>query len=706
MGRSKSQVVGYRYFFGIHMGIGRGPVDELHEVKVGERTAWRGKVSSNETINIDAYNLFGGEEKEGGVQGPLEVMMGGPDQVASPGLAAMLPGPLSGFRRMFTVFYDGLVSMNNPYPKAWAFRFRRILNGWDGPVFEPLYAAIPIGQIDYNTELLGLSLTEPDLAASGLFGSGYTTPGTADNYVDSTFRISNFGISPLETVGVDGNEDLTEYPKATYIERIVEITDYSIGSSVFDPMQPTSAYASLMLVAFTASNPALGLPPAVASYLRFGWYGGVQQWALQTVVGSGLLDSQIVLGTLPPAFTFRARINTVQRVIEHYINGTIIHTIEFPPNAGRVSNINSLLGRGLFSVDGNPYSIGYRTYRLLASDDEKLSGMNPAHIIYECLTNRDWGRGLSRTKLDDASFRQAAITLYSEGFGLCLKWTRKDSIQSFVQLVLDHIGATLYQHRVTGLMTLKLIRSDYDPETLPFFDDESGLLAIDEVTVAGPGKSVNMITVKWHDPITDQDRTVGQKNTAAVISNNGAVNSATKEYIGVPYAELALRLAQRDLRATSTNLRRFSLTLDQRGDIVHPGDVLMIEDPKRGIAKMAVRVGKVRDGTLLDGKIRVEVMQDVFTLPSTSFSADVPVQYVPPNTTPCADQLHAIEAPYFILASRLRPADLAFVSEDGGYMLAMASKGKPINAGVQFAVRDSAPTPDDNPPDESYVCEL
>jgi len=30
-------VVGYRYFFGIHMGLCRGPVDEIVEVTVGDR---------------------------------------------------------------------------------------------------------------------------------------------------------------------------------------------------------------------------------------------------------------------------------------------------------------------------------------------------------------------------------------------------------------------------------------------------------------------------------------------------------------------------------------------------------------------------------------------------------------------------------------------------------------------------------------------
>ena len=40
--------------------------------------------------------------------------------------------------------------------------------------------------------------------------------------------------------------------------------------------------------------------------------------------------------------------------------------------------------------------------------DRTVKAMNPAHIIYECLTNRVWGRGLARTMLDEASFLVAA----------------------------------------------------------------------------------------------------------------------------------------------------------------------------------------------------------------------------------------------------------------------------------------------------------
>lgn len=43
-----------------------------------------------------------------------------------------------------------------------------------------------------------------------------------------------------------------------------------------------------------------------------------------------------------------------------------------------------------------------------AADFPMIRAMNPAHIIYECYTNKDWGRGLDPANIDEASFMLAA----------------------------------------------------------------------------------------------------------------------------------------------------------------------------------------------------------------------------------------------------------------------------------------------------------
>lgn len=717
MGRGKkSQVTGYRYYFGIHMGIGRGPVDQLNEIRVGGKQAWSGLVNANTTINIDAYNLFGGEDKEGGVQGTLDVMLGGPTQVASAGLTGMLGGPLSGFRRMFTVFYDGIVSMNNPYPKPWKFRFSRILSGWDGPVFQPNLAIVAT-TVSEDSEfvtvrpLIVMPLTEP-----GYVNSGAAPATTLTNGIDPLTSFSEFGVelSNFEALTLDSGDFLgiggfSEGYGAYVPYTSLSAAEYSFEISRWELENQSPDIEDIIVLHGGSFGLTGGLSFEVS--LSFGFIGTFHQFYVQVsrTDASGTVVVEEPLNT-PSTLQIRVRLDVRTRVLSVFSGDTLVLSVpytgsnkidEFP------NGLRFLVGRTPGTpLAQNKFRHYVRNVSFSVTETPSFRTMNPAHIIYECLTNREWGRGLNRNKLDDTSFEVAARALFAEGFGLCLRWTRKDSIQNFVQLVLDHIGATLYQSRATGLMTLKLIRGDYVEEALPILNMENGLLEIRDLSVGSSGSSVNAITVTWHDPISDTDRTVSVKNTAAILRNGGAVKASSNSYIGIPDVNLALRVAQRDLRASSTNLRRFTLVVDRSVGIINPGDVLRIEDRTRGIPPMVVRVGKVRNGSLLDGRTTLEVVQDVFGLPATAFAGQVPDITVPVDTRPCTDEQRAFEVPYFLLAQRLSAADLDYVRDDGGYVGAMASKGKAINAGVKMATRDSAPTPDDTPPDDSYICSI
>jgi len=126
----KTYTVGYWYGLGMHMVLCHGPVDEVTEVIVGERTAWTGSVTSNDSFSISRRDLFGGEEREGGVDGTLDVMMGGADQMPNGYLQSQLGTDIPAFRGVLSVIWRGLVSAMNPYIKPWRFRVKRIPKDW------------------------------------------------------------------------------------------------------------------------------------------------------------------------------------------------------------------------------------------------------------------------------------------------------------------------------------------------------------------------------------------------------------------------------------------------------------------------------------------------------------------------------------------------------------------------------------------------
>lgn len=172
-------VIGYKYAFGIHMGLSRGPVDELVEVQVGGKTAWRGSITTNGNTTIDQPDLFGGERGEGGVIGTLTTMFGGPTQTAPSELATVLKTPAPGFRRRMTVFFDGIISMMNPYPKPWKFRIRRALQGWDGDPWYPETAIISLVRPVSDAETTGSTETR-NVTAVESFSPPTPVPGAED----------------------------------------------------------------------------------------------------------------------------------------------------------------------------------------------------------------------------------------------------------------------------------------------------------------------------------------------------------------------------------------------------------------------------------------------------------------------------------------------------------------------------------------------
>ena len=461
----RSQTIGYRYFMSLLSGLCRGPINELVEIEAGDEKAWGVGATDSTPQRINAPNLFGGEKKEGGINGPFQVFMGEPDQVlptvrgpSIPRVTKGLPpvkesigtGRVSELRGVVTVWFDGLVSAMNPYLKEWAFRVRRYSKGWF-------------------------------------------------------------------------NDDC--------------------------------------------------------------WY---------------------------------------------------------PEKA------------------------------LIILAEGQVYAMNGAHILYEAITNPQWGRGEKVSRLDENSFIYGANTLCKESFGLCLAWYRKEEIDVFIQKVVDLIGGTIYTDRETGLITFRLIRNDYVVADLPLFTPETGLLDIREDDTGSADSGYNEVIGTGRDPITNQDFQVRAQNLAAFQSQK-AVSSLDQDYRGIPTKELLSRVVLRDLRANADGLKRYTVVLDRRAWRIAPGMPFRIADPRRGLANVVLRAGEIDDGNMIDGKIVIKAVQDVFGLPETSYVEPSEPGWTPPSKValPAAES-RLVEASYRDVYLALGPTDAEAVPADAGYIGTLA----------------------------------
>lgn len=471
-----NQTIGYRYYMSILSGICRGPVDEFVGWEAADKTVFDGSITENSFSYADKPNLFGGDKREGGVQGPFAVWMGADDQVlpgeqnwsgGSPELNALLggrqefrlpdvkqsvgPSLASNFRGVVTLWFNGLVSSLNPYIKEWSFRVRRSQKGW------------------WNNAC---------------------------------------------------------------------------------------------------------------------WY----------------------------------------------------------PEKATIS---------------------------LA--DGQVKAMNGAHIVYEACTNPQWGRGLPASKIDETSFTTGADTLFDEGFGLCLAWYRKEDIDVFIQKVVDLVGATVYTDRETGLLSFRLIRNDYNPEEIPLFTPQTGLVAVMEDDSASADSTYNEIIGTGRSPIDNKEFQIRAQNLAAFQSQQ-SVSSLDQDYRGIPTKELLSRIVLRDLRANASGLKRYNVVLDRRGWRVAPGSVFRVSDPSKGIENVILRAGEIDDGGLLDGRINIKTIQDVFGLPDTSYVTPVYSGWSPPpvNAEPTADQ-RLIEAGYRDLYRIVGAGDAQAAPQDAAYIGQLAA---------------------------------
>ena len=325
---------------------------------------------------------------------------------------------------------------------------------------------------------------------------------------------------------------------------------------------------------------------------------------------------------------------------------------------------------------GSPWMTWNAEVRVWDDDtgQEVSVGMNPAHILVECLTNPHWGMGYPQDAIG-SSFWNAAWALEDEGFGLNLIWTRQQPIENFIGQVIDHIGGILYTDPEQGTFELKLLRDDYWIDSLPQLGPDE-IVRLERFERAQWGELPNELTVVYTDWQTGSDATVTVENLAAIQLQGGVINQR-RNYPGVNYGPLAARLALRDLRALGSPLARMSLTVarDTLERPPLPGDVFLLNWPRLGIDQMVVRVTGIDTGSLGALEWRIEAMEDVFGLDSAVLAPPPPIIEEPSLEPLPPAMVLAVEIPYWELARSLSRAELGYLTDSDAAVGALAAAG-------------------------------
>lgn len=277
---------------------------------------------------------------------------------------------------------------------------------------------------------------------------------------------------------------------------------------------------------------------------------------------------------------------------------------------------------------------------------------NAGHMIYECLTNSDWGMGENPAVIDKPSFEAAAQTLYDEGFGLNMIWTRQAPIGKFIGEILTHIRGALFVNPSTGTHTLKLLRGDYDVEALPLIDPSNARLSSFKRKVWG--EISNEVVVTMTNAETGKEETVSSQDLAGIAAQGGVVSSS-QNYYGVPYQALAIKLADRDLASLVNPIATCEAVVTREFWKTVSSDVVKLSWPEFYIDQIIFRVSEVSKD---DNTVTLNLYEDIFGLDQASYLTPGETDWVNPSQPPTPASYYQLgTAPAFMTAAALSLSD-------------------------------------------------
>jgi len=275
-----------------------------------------------------------------------------------------------------------------------------------------------------------------------------------------------------------------------------------------------------------------------------------------------------------------------------------------------------------------------RTLHLTSGEDQWYSEkaairtyeINPIHWLREIYTNTEWGLAMSTALLNNTNLEAAADALYDEGFGICIKLEGEQSLEAHVIDILRYINGVIYEDHTTGLIEIKLIRDDYVAGDLEEFN-ETDIVGIEDFTRGVLHKIPDVTYVRYWDMYNNLPVVIPSHDMSLTLSQNETLIPNDVDYTGVINNELAGKLAARDQQQLSSFAAVMTIKCKRTMSHLKPGGVFKLSYAPLGIVSMIVRVVTPHYGTLTDGIVTFECMEDIFGMKDSLYAAPPPTDW-------------------------------------------------------------------------------
>lgn len=574
-----------QYHISIHMALCHGEIDGVQQVFAGEKPLIVEPLFGNQSYKIDKYYAFGGPLQGGGIVGEAYFDMGGMCQVNGKnageyGIAAASNGEEDkkgpGYFGIATVEIKDCYVGTNPNINPLSFVVQRILKARCGREAQWM----------------------PHLAA---IGHGCTA--------EKAWEVC-FGNSTSEPSGTD-----IDALRVWLAEHMPDDDEYISGT-------PEGIGALMM----PAGSEGVSVPAGLSAPI-IPWDDSAHVWFRQTVN----IDRE---NTGKPLYLYVYSTRNVHVWIDGYYQGkndpdvdggaVNLPFVGAPVEADRLYKKVGGAGKHIvqiYAVDPNDNEEGHYIYArvvttpVLANQIDAATlynrkDMNLAHIVRECLTDDIWGLAQPTGKIG-TSFYETAQTLYAEGMGASLAWTKQTTIKEFINKVLELMNGNLIQDRYTGQWELTLVRDDYKKEDLLVIDDD-WIVSIEGIQRRALGNLTSQVVVNYTSSILGDTASVTAMDPG-LVQAQGGITSETRDYAGITTHALASRIAVRDLKVLATPSVACTFTAGRKASRLQPGQAFVLNKPSHGILSQVMRVAEVELGDGRTNTVRVKCVSDVFT---------------------------------------------------------------------------------------------
>lgn len=668
-GNRRAQTVGHRYYVGLHMVLCR-QADGLLQINMAAKEAWRGFLSDGRS-SFNRPNLFGGDEREGGISGEFDLAMGGNSQPINDYLAGALGPLVSAYRGVVSaIFRRPYIGANTARLPTMSFKMVNtsgIHRGWypEKAVFADFLPGAGISlYIAWNVPE-GMTAAQLSASKAWLLAVIGALDGTGTPVFIRAFSTED-SVS-FETTGED-YQDLIDWINAAVV--------LDLGSEA----NWATAFQGAPDFFQNYSNSASGFP---TGHLSEG-LGSLASGVSSESALDGRRNIVVLLGVQPP---IPSTIATAQAALATIPNLEVFAFRIDNPDVATYALIDNTPTDGvpvIDSADPQPESFISRSLFLTWAD------MNPAHII-RCLWTDPMRGGIATDAEIGDSFTQAADLFWAERLGLSPRFRGVGSVEADRLEVERHADCISYRSRLTGKIEIKPIRNDYNPLDLPVLDSSivlewSGL----EREIAS--ETPNQLTVLYTKRENGEQASVTRTNIAGVRRSGRVIPGEPVEYPACTTEALATRLCLRDLSVQVRPLLSGQLTLSYFPPELDIGQPFILNEPKLKIDNVVVRIVEVQEGNGRDNSVTVKITEDRYAIAATDAVG-------PPSTPPGQEVAVALpsplriiqETPYYlaVLDQGQSAIDDALATEpDLGLLLATGTRASLAHRDITVGVDD------------------